>query len=119
MRIHSSAYVFIASAHDSCYNLGMKKSLYLIVFIIFLLAFSSFLVWRSIPSAKYSAFYYPNANNLLNYNVLHDLNSLNECMSWIDEMSVGRSEGSFGYKCGKNCGNSETSRLKDCEEIFE
>lgn len=75
---------------------------------IFLLIVAGFVIWMTVPHAKYRAFYYPNAEYLHDPEISQDeFNSVEACREWVDLASGGRADEGYTYECGKNCKLSE------------
>lgn len=71
---------------------------------ISVLIFISYWIWSTIISPpKWIGWYYPDASNLLNYKQSPELDSLEQCREWVDQISGGRTDTGFDYECGKNC----------------
>ena len=84
------------------------------------IGFILFWLWNNVVSPpKFIGFYYPDAGNLLNYKQSSELNSLEQCREWIDDISGGRTDTGFDYECGKNCKLSGGGGTYVCEETLE
>jgi hypothetical protein len=76
-------------------------------------------LWTVLKPDKYIGFYYPDAGDLLTHIQSHELESLEECREWVDDVSDGRTDDGFDYECGMNCKLSQTGGIYICEETLE
>ncbi|KKT39861.1 hypothetical protein A3K29_00765 [Candidatus Collierbacteria bacterium RIFOXYB2_FULL_46_14] len=84
------------------------------------LIFVIFWIWNHVISPpKFTGFYYPNAGELSVYKQSPELDSLEECREWVEDISGGRTDQNFDYECGKNCRLSEAGGIYICNETLE
>lgn len=62
---------------------------------------------------SWTAFYYPNLDNLSVYEMSPDLDSLEECRDWIDDIASYNIN--YDYECGKNCKYKKDYGMYVCE----
>lgn len=71
-----------------------------------------FLFLAGCTKDNYLAFVYPDKTNLMDFKVIGEYKSLNECLS-----AANASAGSTGsYECGKNCDRSKSPMV--CDETI-
>lgn len=93
-----------------------EKNLFILIILLIILGIFIF-----IKNDKYTGFYYPDANNLLNdIQSEENFKSLEMCKAWIDEQISKYNPNGLGYdyECGKNC-NLSSGKPYVCEETLE
>lgn len=75
--------------------------------VLILVVLAGWWLWNTFKPSKYIGFYYPNAGDLMTYKQSFELDSLEQCRDWVDDISGGRTDTGFDYECGNNCKLSE------------
>ena len=84
-----------------------------VLFIVIIVA-----VWYFWPSEEWSGYFYPDKNNLINYEFTGTFKSLEECrdVTLAHGENLGIPISRFDYECGLNC--KSESGLNICKETL-
>jgi hypothetical protein len=55
----------------------------------------------------------------LTYKQSPELDSLEQCREWVENVSGGRKDADFDYECGKDCKLSQTGDSYICDETLK
>ncbi len=93
-----------------------EKSTALIILIIVILV-GAYLLF---DNEVWIGFYYPDENNLSGHVQSPELNSLEECRTWVNSQVLIHNPSGYGYdyECGKNCKFDKDYGLYICKETL-